>query len=365
MRQPLHADVLHAFKHLDRLDQAAALAARQVDLRGIARHDDARAEAHARQKHFHLLGGGVLRLVEDDKRIGERAAAHVRQRRNLDHTALLHALAGLRAEHVKHRVVQRPQVGIDLLVEVAGQEAQLFARLHRRTGQHNALDLLALERGDGHRHRQIGLARSRRTNAEGQRVAANRAHIFPLAERLAADGAAAEGRRHNFAVQVIQLIQLALFQQAHGVLHHRRVHALALFGQRAELFQNFAGVVHIPLFLALHHDIAAAQGHAHPHQFFQQADVFVPRAEHILQSPGARGQFLFLCQRSSPPTPRRANLRRAARRWALQKQAPRSHTRTHHLSYYNLPICQGFRPLAGSLIWHFFLPRPAPGCARR
>ena len=147
--------------------------------------------------------------------------------------------------------------------------------------------------------------------------------------------------------QVIQLIQLALF------------------GQRAELFQNFAGVVHIPLFLALHHDIAAAQSHAHPHQFFQQADVFVPRAEHILQSPGSRGQFLFLCQRSSPPTPRRANLRRAARRWALRKRAPQSHTRTHHLSYYNLPICQGFRPRSGSLIWQFFPPRPAPDCARR
>ena len=116
---------------------------------------------------------------------------------------------------------------------------------------------------------------------------------------------------------------------------------------------------------ALHHDIAAAQGHAHPHQFFQQADVFVPRAEHILQSPGSRGQFLFLCQRSSPPTPRRANLRRAARRWALRKRAPQSHTRTHHLSYYNLPICQGFRPRSGSLIWQFFPPHPAPDCARR
>ena len=291
-----------------------------------------------------------MRLVENDKRVGERAAAHIRQRRNLNYAALLHALAGLRAEHVKHRVIQWAQIGIDLLVEVAGQEAELFARLHRRTGQHNALNLLALERGNGHRHRQIGFARTRGTNAESQRVAADRAHIFPLAQRLAADGAAAEGRRHDFAVQVIQLIQLALFQQADGVLHHRRIHAFALFGQSTELFQNLAGAVHALFVSALHHDVAAAQGHVYIHQFFQQADVFVPRAEQVLQSPGCRGQFLILCQRSSPPTPRRANLRRAARRWALQKQAPQSHTRTHQLSYYILPICQGFRPRPGSLI---------------
>ena len=39
--QPLHADVLHAFQHFNRFGQAASLAARQVDLRGIARHDNA------------------------------------------------------------------------------------------------------------------------------------------------------------------------------------------------------------------------------------------------------------------------------------------------------------------------------------
>jgi hypothetical protein len=45
----------------------------------------------------------------------------------------------LDAEHLVQRVVQRAQVGIDLLGEVAGQEAELLAGLHRRAHQDDAL----------------------------------------------------------------------------------------------------------------------------------------------------------------------------------------------------------------------------------
>jgi hypothetical protein len=51
------------------------------------------------------------------------------------------AAAG-RRDHVLQRVVQRAQVGVDLLLQVAGQEAQVLARLHRRARQDDALDPL-------------------------------------------------------------------------------------------------------------------------------------------------------------------------------------------------------------------------------
>ena len=64
------------------------LVARQVDLRHVAGDDDLRAEAEPRQEHLHLLGRGVLRLVEDDEAVVQRAAAHERERRDLDRAAL-------------------------------------------------------------------------------------------------------------------------------------------------------------------------------------------------------------------------------------------------------------------------------------
>ena len=70
-------DVLH-------LDQPGRLLARQVDLRHVAGDDDLRAEAEPRQEHLHLLGARVLRLVEDDEGVVERAAAHEGERRDLD-----------------------------------------------------------------------------------------------------------------------------------------------------------------------------------------------------------------------------------------------------------------------------------------
>src|SRR5262245_11174119 len=75
-------DVLH-------LDQTRRLLAWQVDLGHVPGDDDLRAEAEPCQEHLHLLGARVLRLVEDDERVVQRAAAHERQRGDLD-DALLH-----------------------------------------------------------------------------------------------------------------------------------------------------------------------------------------------------------------------------------------------------------------------------------
>ena len=68
-------------------DEAAA-ATGHVDLGRVAGDDRLGAEPDAGQEHLHLLGRGVLRLVEDDEAGVERAAPHERQRRDLDRLAL-------------------------------------------------------------------------------------------------------------------------------------------------------------------------------------------------------------------------------------------------------------------------------------
>ncbi len=98
----------------DLQEPGAAAALGQVDLGDVAGDDDLRAEPEAGEEHLHLLGRGVLRLVEDDERVVQRAAAHVRERRDLDRAPLHQPDDDLGLEHVVERVVERAQVRVDL-----------------------------------------------------------------------------------------------------------------------------------------------------------------------------------------------------------------------------------------------------------
>src|SRR5262245_12155633 len=63
-------------EHSARLDEPALLAAGEIDLRDVAGDDRLGAEPDAGEEHLHLLGRGVLRLVQYDERMIERAPAH-------------------------------------------------------------------------------------------------------------------------------------------------------------------------------------------------------------------------------------------------------------------------------------------------
>jgi hypothetical protein len=112
-------------------------------------------------------------------------SAHIGKRGELDGSAL-EQLAGLLEPHqVVERVVQRPQVGVDLLREVAGQEAEALAGLHRRSHQHDALHLVALERVHRARHREVGLAGAGGADAEGAIVGEDVIDVLDLVRRAA------------------------------------------------------------------------------------------------------------------------------------------------------------------------------------
>ena len=163
-------DVLH-------LDQPRRLLARQVDLRHVAGDDDLRAEAEARQEHLHLLGRGVLRLVEDDEAVVQRAAAHERERRDLDRAALDVRVQLLGVHRVVERVEERPHVRIDLREHVARQEAEPLAGLDGGPREDDPPDLPVGERRDGERDREIRLAGAGRADAERDRALADRVDV--------------------------------------------------------------------------------------------------------------------------------------------------------------------------------------------
>ena len=148
----------------DREQTGAAAALGQVDLGDVAGDDDLRPEPEAGEEHLHLLGRRVLRLVEDDERVVERAATHERERRDLDGAALHQARDDLGLEHVVERVVERAQVRVDLGEDVAGQEAEPLAGLDRGPGEDDAVDLLRLQRLHRERDREVALAGARRAD---------------------------------------------------------------------------------------------------------------------------------------------------------------------------------------------------------
>ncbi|OIQ62942.1 hypothetical protein GALL_555230 [mine drainage metagenome] len=123
---------------------------------------------------------GVLRLVQNDGGVGKRAAAHESQRRDLDFTGLQRTFDDTRIHQVVQCIVNRPQVRIDFLAQVAGQEAEPLAGLDRGPRQDDAIDFLPLEQLRGVRHREPGLAGACRADAEYQFVALERAYIGVL-----------------------------------------------------------------------------------------------------------------------------------------------------------------------------------------
>src|SRR5665647_1086952 len=77
---------------------------------------------------------------------------------------------GVGVDHVVQGVVEGAQVGVDLLAERAGQEPEPLPRLDRRPGQHDPVDLLALQGLHRLGHGQVRLAGAGRSDPEGDRV---------------------------------------------------------------------------------------------------------------------------------------------------------------------------------------------------
>ena len=78
------------------------------------------------------------------------------------------------------RVVKRPQIRVDLVLQIAGQKTEPFAGFDRRTRQDNAADLLLEQSIDRHRNCQKDLAGAGDADAENQIVVRNCVKIFAL-----------------------------------------------------------------------------------------------------------------------------------------------------------------------------------------
>ncbi len=147
----------------------------------------------AGEEHLHLLAGGVLSLVENDEGLTEGTTSHIGERSDLDDTLGHELLIDVVSHQLGESVVERAEIGVDLVGEIARQEAKPFAGLYRRSGEDDAAHLVSPEGEDGHSDSEKGLAAAGRAFGERHIVAPDGGDVFLLTDgsrsyRLAAVG---------------------------------------------------------------------------------------------------------------------------------------------------------------------------------
>ena len=80
-------------------------------------------------------------------------------------------------------VVERPQVGVHLLLQIPRQKTESFPRLHRRAGQNQSLHLAFREHPNRQNRGEKGLAGAGRTKSKGEVMTLHRVNIFFLSQR--------------------------------------------------------------------------------------------------------------------------------------------------------------------------------------
>src|SRR5262249_9138572 len=108
---------------------------------------------------------------------------------------------------------QRAQIRIDLLCEVARQEAELLAGLDRGPHEQDASDALLFECGDRARDREIRFTGAGRADPEVRVVLLDRAHVRRLIRAARLDRLAARlDQQTVFAVALHQRIDAGVLQ---------------------------------------------------------------------------------------------------------------------------------------------------------
>ncbi len=94
------------------------------------------------------------------------------------------------AHYLEQRVIERPEIGVDLFLEIPGQKPEALARFQSRARQNQALDAALVQKVRAESSREIGLASAGRPQAE---------HQFMLAHQIDIGGLRHVARPRSFA----------------------------------------------------------------------------------------------------------------------------------------------------------------------
>ena len=207
----------------------------------------------------------------------KRSTPHIRQRRDLDDPGGHQLRDQLGIHHVVQRVIQRPQIGVDLLAQRARQKAKALTGFHRRTGQDDAGHLLGLQRVDRLGHGQIRLSGAGRPDPEDDGVGVDGVDVALLVERLGPDRLAA-ARQDVQGEHLGRRLVAGADQHGDAVAHHLRRQRLAAGHDRDQFGDHPLGERDVGR-LTREGDGVAAHMQVGVQGAFQGAQVFVCRTQ--------------------------------------------------------------------------------------
>ena len=105
----------------------------------------------------------------------------------------------LETQQIIQGVIQRSQIVINLLIQVAWQKSEALASLYRRARKHNTLHRAALQGIHGSSHCQIGLSCARRTYTNGDVMAGDIVEVQGLVGTSGFEVCTARGQRRPVA----------------------------------------------------------------------------------------------------------------------------------------------------------------------
>lgn len=284
---------------------------RKVNLCGIARDHHTRAKAHTREKHLHLFACGILGLVKNDKGIIERTAAHKGERSDLNDPAFEHGGYLRLWSHIIKSIVERAQIRVHLVRQIAGEKAEPLARFHRRACQHDTFDTMALEHRKRHGHSQIGLARAGRAYGKNKFIGAQRLKIGLLRNIARCHGFARRTHENRIAKNGPEVEARIVAHHGIGTRHILFSQDQAAAQKRIKLDKNLAeGTAHIGV-VTFNKKLSATTGNPRTAGSSQHIKVCVTRPEqqfcklrivkfHQLRRGGTLKHFLKIASFSCP-----------------------------------------------------------------
>ena len=187
-------------------------------------------------------------------------------------------MVGLGAQHVVQSVIQWPQIGVNLVLQIAGQKAQALPGLHRRSGQNDPVHSPLPESGYGGGHSQVGFAGTGRTHTHGDGVLLDGLHILLLAYGLGLDGLALGRNTDHITGHLGNLVVISRLDQGDEVSDLLLIDDFSLGGQGHEALDG-AGRLVRRLLLTGDFQIRAPVQDLDPKLLLNAMDILIQGAE--------------------------------------------------------------------------------------
>ena len=189
-------------------------------------------------------------------------------------------MIGLGPEHIEEGVVKGAQIGIDLILKITGQKAQLLSSLDGRAGQDYPVDLLFAEGRNGAGDGQIGLTRACRADAYGDDIVLYGIDIGLLSQGLCLHRLAAHCDTYDPLAHLGYLILTPVAHQRYYIIDVLGRDILSA-GCKTKKGVDCLPGLHDIFGLAGYLELGIAVYYAYAILLFKQLYIFVERAEEV------------------------------------------------------------------------------------